>query len=246
MTSQRLIVYGGRGALGNVCINHFKQANWWVANIDLKPNASADFNIIVPPDATWFQQEKHVITMLGTALKDEKLDAIVCAAGGYRRGNTVQNFTENAELMWKQSVWPSSIAASIATKFLSKGGLLALTGAKAALGSTPDAIGYGMAKAAVHQLTKSLGAKDSGMPEDSITVGILPKTLDTDVNRQCMPKGNFSTWTPLSFVPDLLESWIKGVNCPPSGSLIKLDTKHYNTEVTISKTNVEKVDVIMD
>lgn len=35
-------------------------------------------------------------------------------------------------------------------------------------------IGYGMAKAAVHQLTKSLGQKESGLPEDSIAVCILP------------------------------------------------------------------------
>ena len=35
-------------------------------------------------------------------------------------------------------------------------------------------MGYGMAKAAVHQLTKSLSMKDSGMPEDSIALAILP------------------------------------------------------------------------
>ncbi|XP_035435319.2 dihydropteridine reductase-like [Spodoptera frugiperda] len=246
MTTYKLMVYGGRGALGNVCINHFKQANWWVASIDLKPNPIADYNIIVAPNATWYQQEKHVMTMLDTALKDGKLDAIVCVAGGYRRGNAAKNLIENTELMWKQSVWPSSIAASVATKYLCNGGLLALTGARAALASTPDSIGYGMAKAAVHNLTKSLGSKDSGMPPSSTTVGILPMTLDTDVNRKCMPNANFSTWTPLSFIPDLLESWIKGVNCPPSGSLVKLDTKNYITEVILPKTKDEEVEVITE
>ena len=35
-------------------------------------------------------------------------------------------------------------------------------------------IGYGLAKAAVHQLVKSLAAEGSGMPSDSLAVAILP------------------------------------------------------------------------
>ena len=35
-------------------------------------------------------------------------------------------------------------------------------------------IGYGMAKAAVHQLTKSFAAKNSGLPENSRVTAILP------------------------------------------------------------------------
>ena len=35
-------------------------------------------------------------------------------------------------------------------------------------------IGYGMAKAAVHQLTKSLAGKDGGLPDKSVVATILP------------------------------------------------------------------------
>jgi len=35
-------------------------------------------------------------------------------------------------------------------------------------------MGYGMAKATVHQLVKSVAADNSGMPKDSTTVAILP------------------------------------------------------------------------
>lgn len=38
----------------------------------------------------------------------------------------------------------------------------------------PGMVGYGMAKAAIHQLVHSLGDKDSGMPPDSLAVAILP------------------------------------------------------------------------
>ena len=35
-------------------------------------------------------------------------------------------------------------------------------------------MGYGMAKAAVHQLTKSLAGANSGMPNGAVTTAILP------------------------------------------------------------------------
>lgn len=44
---------------------------------------------------------------------------------------------KNSELMWKQSVWSSTIAAKIASNYLKEGGFLSLTGAKAALEGTP-------------------------------------------------------------------------------------------------------------
>jgi dihydropteridine reductase len=67
---------------------------------------------------------------------------------------------------------------------------------------TAGMIGYGMAKAAVHQLTKSLAAESSGLPPNSLAVAILPVTLDTPMNRKWMPNADFSTWTPLEFVAE--------------------------------------------
>lgn len=65
-------------------------------------------------------------------------------------------------------------------------------------------IGYGMAKAAVHQLTKSLAAKDSGLPEDSLVAAILPVTLDTPMNRKWMPKADTTTWTSMDFISEFV------------------------------------------
>ena len=49
-------------------------------------------------------------------------------------------------------------------------------------------IGYGMAKAAIHHLVKSLAVPDkSGLPEATFTAAILPITLDTPMNRKWMP-----------------------------------------------------------
>ena len=65
-------------------------------------------------------------------------------------------------------------------------------------------IGYGMAKAAVHQLTKSLASKESGLPSDSLVTCISPVTLDTPMNRKWMAKADTSSWTSLEFVSKLV------------------------------------------
>lgn len=140
---------------------------------------------------------------IGNILNGNKLDAIICVAGGWAGGNAAnKDFIKNSELMWKQSVWSSSIAASIAAHHLKEGGFLSLTGAKAALAETPGMIGYGMAKAAIHQLTKSLAAKDSGLPKNSLVASILPVTLDTPMNRKWMSNADTTKWTSLEFVAE--------------------------------------------
>lgn len=59
-----------------------------------------------------------------------------------------------------------------------------------------------MAKAAVHQLTQSLGGQGSGLPNGSTAVAILPVMLDTPMNRKWMPKADTSTWTPLEYLAE--------------------------------------------
>ena len=95
-------------------------------------------------------------------------------------------------------------------------------------------MGYGMAKAAVHQLTKSLGDKKSGLPENSVALALLPITLDTPMNRKWMPKADTTTWTSLEFVADLLHGWAGSQEGrPPTGSLVQLVTKDCQTSLVL-------------
>lgn len=174
----------------------------WVGSIDMTENVQADFSIIVNRDANWVDQEQEVVSKIGTQLNGEKLDAVICVAGGWAGGNASKDLAKNSDLMWKQSVWTSSISATVGAQFLKAGGFLALTGANAALEGSPGMIGYGMAKAAVHQLTKSLAGKDSGLPDNSLVIAILPITLDTPMNRKWMASADFTTWTPLEFIAE--------------------------------------------
>lgn len=168
----------------------------------MNSNDEADLNIIVDRDAGWIEQETNVVSQVGTALNGEKLDAVICVAGGWAGGNASKDLAKSSDLMWKQSVWTSTISATVGAQYLKAGGFLALTGAKAALEGTPGMIGYGLAKAAVHQLTKSLAAENSGLPDNSLVISILPITLDTPMNRKWMSSADFTKWTPLEFVAE--------------------------------------------
>lgn len=229
MSVGRVLVYGGRGALGAACVSHFKANNFWVGSIDLSVNDQADLSIVVPRDGSWAEQEAEVISKVAAALNGEKLDGIFCVAGGWAGGNAKKDLAKNSDLMWRQSVWTSAISAAVAAQHLKDGGVLALTGAKPALKGTPGMIGYGMAKAAVHQLTKSLAEKDSGLPSDSLVLSILPVTLDTPMNRKWMPTADMTTWTPLTEVAAHFLNWTEGKERPTNGSLLQLITKDSKT-----------------
>ncbi|XP_067658045.1 dihydropteridine reductase-like [Haliotis asinina] len=230
----RVLVYGGRGALGSVIVKYFKAQNYWVGSIDLHPNEEADANVIVKPAESWTAQEEQVVKSLDGVLGENKVDAILCVAGGWAGGNAAsKDLVRNADMMWKQSVWTSVLSSSIAAKYLKEGGVLTLPGALPALEGTAGMIGYGLAKAAVHQLVKSLAANESGMPANSLSAAILPVTLDTPMNRKWMPNADFSTWTPLEFVAELFYKWTTGTDRPANGSLVKLITKDSKTELVI-------------
>ncbi|KAK7486220.1 hypothetical protein BaRGS_00022543 [Batillaria attramentaria] len=224
MATGRVLVYGGKGALGSTCVKFFKSKNY-----------EADANIVVKPASSWEEQDQAVTSRVAETLGDDKVDAILCVAGGWAGGNAAsKKLIESADNMWKQSVWTSVIASSLAAKYLKNGGVLTLPGAQPALGGTPGMIGYGLAKAAVHQLVKSLGEVNSGMPPESIAVAILPVTLDTPMNRKWMAQGDFTTWTPLEFVAEMFGKWTEGQERPASGSLVQLITKESKTELVMS------------
>ena len=139
---------------------------------------------------------------------------------------------KNADLMWKQSVWSSAITARLAAKYLTADGLVVLPGAEPAQAGTPGMIGYGMAKAAVHQLTKSM-ASDPSLPAGTRVYATLPITLDTPMNRKFMPDADTTTWTPLSFIAQLMYKWASDRSSRPekNGSLVVLKTTNGVTEL---------------
>jgi dihydropteridine reductase len=208
MTGKRVLVYGGCGALGEALVSHMKSRGHWVLSVDVRSSSLADENVVLGLGDSLSEQHAKIDSHLASSTNN-KLDAILNVAGGWSGGNAANaDFLNSCELMWKQSVWSASISARLAAQHLNAGGLVTLPGAAAALNTaahgTPSMIGYGMAKCAVHHLTKSLSAdaESSGLPAGAHALAIAPVTLDTPMNRKWMPKADFGTWTPLSYIAE--------------------------------------------
>jgi NAD(P)-dependent dehydrogenase (short-subunit alcohol dehydrogenase family) len=160
-----------------------------------------------------------------------KLDAIFAASGGFAIGNASSaDLLAAAESLVSSSLMASLVASKIATSHLSPGGLLVLVGASAAASATPWAVAYGAAKAAVHQLVRSLGAKGSGLPDAAKVVGIAPVMLDTAANRLDMSQADKANWTPVEDLSEQMCEWLKsGDEEIASGSLLKVVTRNGQT-----------------
>lgn len=225
--TRKVLVYGGRGALGAACVKHFKNLSLWVCSIDMKPNEEADENVLVTEMTDWEKQTTEVKARVAEVLNGAKVDGIFNVAGGWAGGNAAsKDLVKNADLMWKQSVWSSTISASLAVAHLNVDGVLTLPGALPAENGTAGMMGYGMAKAAVHQFTKSLGANGSGLPDGTTALCLLPVTLDTPMNRKWMSDADMTKWTPLDFIGSTFYDWMtKKDKRPTTGSLVKVLTK---------------------
>ncbi|KIH44917.1 hypothetical protein ANCDUO_25050, partial [Ancylostoma duodenale] len=46
MVAGRVIVYGGRGALGSTVVDHFKKNDFWTLSIDMAANDAANANVL--------------------------------------------------------------------------------------------------------------------------------------------------------------------------------------------------------
>ncbi|CAO3697190.1 unnamed protein product [Rhizopus stolonifer] len=228
-----ILVYGGAGALGRALVQHFKSKGYTVINVDLNENKEADFNTLASSTGSLKDQGLALQESLSNILDNQKLSAIFCVAGGWAGGNAKnKEFLASTELMIQQSVHSSIIAAQLAALHLQPGGLLALTGALAALSPTPGMIGYGIAKAAVHHLVYDLAQPNGGLPEGARVSALLPITIDTPMNRKFMPNADFTTWTLPSDIANQLEGYLDGSIPLTSGKLISVVTERGSTSFT--------------
>jgi dihydropteridine reductase len=174
-----------------------------VTNVDLNSNPEAHVNVIASPSGTWTQQAQSIQGKLSKNSLDAVVCTAGGWSGGNARSenfvlaaeNSVQQSIQSSviaaylaahhlspcvpiafyqNLQFKTDLNESIFVIFSQPRELIRNGLLVLTGAQAALHPTPGMIGYGLAKAGVHHLTKSLADASSGLPESSKVVAILP------------------------------------------------------------------------
>ncbi|PJF16577.1 hypothetical protein PSACC_03578 [Paramicrosporidium saccamoebae] len=216
-------VVGGAGALGRQLVNILLGKGCQVVSVDLTANSQSAHCVTISKPLS---DPNNLETASKTASAHGPFDAVFCVAGGWQGGSsTSAAFIQSAVAMWEMNVLSATLAASL-TSVLSPSGLMVFTSAKASLEPTPGMLGYGMAKAATNHLIASLADKVA-------CVGVLPVTLDTEMNRKAMPDADFSTWTPLDVLANKMCEWaMVPESRPKSGSLVIVETTSEGTTFT--------------
>ena len=65
----KVVVYGGKGGLGQVVVETFKSLGFWVLSVDIVEQPSADHNVLVSLEESWTGQENQVIEGVEAAIK---------------------------------------------------------------------------------------------------------------------------------------------------------------------------------
>ncbi len=133
--------------------------------------------------------------MVEQALAHGPIDALVHLLGGFGGG---QSIAETSDKTWDGMMTLNLRAAFCAMRAVlkpmraAKYGRIVAVGSRAGVEPAPNYAAYSVSKAGLVALVKNVAAetKDLGITANVV----LPSTIDTPLNRQAMPKSDFSRW----------------------------------------------------
>jgi len=201
--SKVVLVAGGTGGLGrsvtlaflaegaSVSVTYRKPEDW-----DALQNAAGANRQNLSGFRVDVTDEPAVASVIDTIVtKHGRLDALVNTVGGYAGG--VKFWELDAKVfdqMFAQNLRSGFVLArTVLPQMLKQGtGSIVNIASKAAVDHAAGAAAYASSKAAAVAMIDSLAAdlKGSGVRANSI----LPSIIDTEANRQAMPKSNFAKW----------------------------------------------------
>ena len=134
-----------------------------------------------------------------------RIDVLVNTAGGYRAGTPVHEASlETWDFMLDLNARTTFITCRAVVPFMIQAGSGAIIniGARPGLKGVANAAAYGASKSAVIRLTESLSAE---LKQHGINVNcVLPGTIDTEKNREDMPKAKFDRWVKPEAIADVI------------------------------------------
>ena len=217
---KNILCIGGSGQLGSKVVSIFKGHN--LVNVDFTPHAEAKHNIVLQQQTTLLNNRLVIDSVKSLGIS---FNAILVTAGGWTGGNIKEDdYFEKVKQMNEVNLYPSLLAAHLATKYLANGGLVSFTGAAAVYKEPqPEMLAYALAKSGVHYLATALAEKAQEF--DGRVVTVLPNVIDTENNRKFMADSDFSTWAKPEQIGQLMLGWVEGLNVPANGSFVELKVK---------------------
>lgn len=77
----------------------------WVGSIDLAENPEANANIVLQTSVDLIEQENELLSKIGSVLSDQKVDAVLCVAGGWAGGNSSNKGAKIAKNFFRRVVF---------------------------------------------------------------------------------------------------------------------------------------------
>jgi NAD(P)-dependent dehydrogenase (short-subunit alcohol dehydrogenase family) len=197
------LVAGGTGALGRAVSLAFQQEG---AQVVVTYRRQEEFDVLKDAaPAGGLRLEGHRIDVTDeaavsdliaqTVVQHESLDVLVNAVGGYAGGTKLWELEANVlDRMLALNLRSGYALSRAAVRVMLKQGSGAIVNvaAKAAFDHPRGAAAYAASKAAAVALLDSLAAELKGTGVRVNT--IVPSIIDTQANRQAMPKADFAKW----------------------------------------------------
>ncbi|MDB5173268.1 MAG: Dehydrogenase [Phycisphaerales bacterium] len=224
-SNRHVVVTGGTGALG-------------AAVVGLLVNSGATVHIPAhrAPDPAKFPLARHerVKVVAPVDLSDEDavrsfyqslppLWASVHAAGGFTAGPITETSLKDFREMFETNAVTSFLCCREAVRKIqssagTRGGRLVNVAAKGAIVPAAGLSAYAASKAAVANLTLCLSEE---LAAEGIWVNaVLPSIMDTPINRQVMPKADFTKWPKVEEVAATIAFLASPQNAVTRGALV--------------------------
>jgi NAD(P)-dependent dehydrogenase (short-subunit alcohol dehydrogenase family) len=186
-----VLITGASGGLGTAVSKAFQETGATVIGVARDWPETVSF-IALSADLT---TSDGCDAMVEQALAHGPIDALVHLLGGFGGG---QPIAETSDKTWDGMMTLNLRAAFCAMRAVlkpmteAKYGRIVAVGSRASVEALPNFAAYSVSKAGLVALVKNVAAetKDLGITANVV----LPSIIDTPLNRQAMPKSDFSRW----------------------------------------------------
>jgi NAD(P)-dependent dehydrogenase (short-subunit alcohol dehydrogenase family) len=186
-----VLITGASGGLGTSVCKEFQEAGQNVIGVARSWPEAVPFRTLSVDLTT----AEGCDSMVAQALEHGPIEALVHILGGFGGG---QPIAETSDKTWDGMMTLNLRAAFCAMRAVlkpmtaAKYGRIVAVGSRASVEAMPNFAAYSVSKAGLVALVKNVAAecKDLGITANVV----LPSVIDTPVNRQAMPKSDFSRW----------------------------------------------------
>jgi NAD(P)-dependent dehydrogenase (short-subunit alcohol dehydrogenase family) len=186
-----VLITGASGGLGTAVSKAFQETGATVIGVARDWPETVSF-IALSADLT---TSDGCDAMVEQALAHGPIDALVHLLGGFGGG---QPIAETSDKTWDGMMTLNLRAAFCAMRAVlkpmteAKYGRIVAVGSRASVEALPNFAAYSVSKAGLVALVKNVAAETKDL---GITANVaLPSVIDTPLNRQAMPKSDFSRW----------------------------------------------------